>query len=105
MPQSSRLQQWARLFKRMFDINMQHCPNCGAGELKTLQRTALRLRGPELCEGAACKGLSTAATNRPVARGGAGLKRHLSRAGLLGRQSRQGHQRCMLAARVAMRRP
>ena len=25
---------WARLLKRAFDIDMQHCPNCGAGELK-----------------------------------------------------------------------
>ncbi len=24
---------WARLLKRVFDIDMQHCPNCGAGEL------------------------------------------------------------------------
>jgi hypothetical protein len=23
---------WARLLKRVFDIDMQHCPNCGAGE-------------------------------------------------------------------------
>jgi hypothetical protein len=36
LPQSSRLHQWARLFKRMFDINTRHCPNCGAGELKIL---------------------------------------------------------------------
>jgi hypothetical protein len=27
---------WARLLKRVFDIDMQHCPNCGAGELKIL---------------------------------------------------------------------
>ena len=25
---------WARLLKRIFDIDMQHCPHCGAGELK-----------------------------------------------------------------------
>jgi hypothetical protein len=25
---------WARLLKRVFDIDMQHCPNCGGGELK-----------------------------------------------------------------------
>jgi hypothetical protein len=25
---------WARLLNRVFDIDMQHCPNCGAGELK-----------------------------------------------------------------------
>jgi hypothetical protein len=25
---------WARLLKRVFDIDMQHCPHCGAGALK-----------------------------------------------------------------------
>ena len=27
---------WARLLKRVFDIDMQHCPNCGSGELKII---------------------------------------------------------------------
>ncbi|MDH5540224.1 MAG: transposase [Rhizobacter sp.] len=27
---------WARLLKRVFDIDMQNCPNCGAGELKII---------------------------------------------------------------------
>jgi hypothetical protein len=27
---------WARLLKRVFDIDMQQCPNCGAGELKII---------------------------------------------------------------------
>jgi hypothetical protein len=27
---------WERLLKRVFDIDMQHCPNCGAGELKII---------------------------------------------------------------------
>ena len=26
----------ARLLKRVFDIDMQHCPNCGASELKII---------------------------------------------------------------------
>ena len=26
---------WAKLLKRMFDIDMEHCPNCG-GELKII---------------------------------------------------------------------
>jgi len=26
----------ARLLKRVFDIDMQHCPNCGGGELKII---------------------------------------------------------------------
>src|ERR1043166_5366216 len=27
---------WARLLKRVFDIDMQHCPHCGAGKLKIM---------------------------------------------------------------------
>ena len=27
---------WARLLKRVFDIDMQRCPNCSAGELKII---------------------------------------------------------------------
>ena len=27
---------WARLLKRVFDIDMQQCPDCGAGELKII---------------------------------------------------------------------
>jgi hypothetical protein len=27
---------WARLLKRVFDIDMERCPNCGAGELKII---------------------------------------------------------------------
>jgi hypothetical protein len=27
---------WARLLKRVFDIDRQHCPNCGGGELKII---------------------------------------------------------------------
>lgn len=27
---------WARLLIRVFDVDMQHCPNCGAGELKII---------------------------------------------------------------------
>ena len=101
-----RRTSWARLLKRVFDIDMQHCPNCGAGELKIiaaiLERpvvekilTHLGLsvghkavpadglvphEGPELCEGAACKAGSAATAPRTGARGGARLHR-LSRAG------------------------
>jgi hypothetical protein len=28
--------RWARLHKRVFEIEMQHCPNCGAGELRII---------------------------------------------------------------------
>jgi hypothetical protein len=24
---------WARLLEHVFDIDMQHCPNCGSGKL------------------------------------------------------------------------
>ena len=27
---------WARLLKRVFDIDMQHCPNCGGGQLEII---------------------------------------------------------------------
>ncbi len=27
---------WARLLRRVLDIDMQHCPNCGGGELKII---------------------------------------------------------------------
>jgi hypothetical protein len=27
---------WARLLKRVFDIDLEHCPNCGAGTLKII---------------------------------------------------------------------
>jgi len=27
---------WARLLERVFDIDMQHCPNCSGGELKII---------------------------------------------------------------------
>jgi hypothetical protein len=50
---------WARLLKRVFDIDMQHCPNCGAGQLeiiaailerpvieKILTHLGLQARGP-----------------------------------------------------------
>ena len=27
---------WAKLLKRVFDLDMEHCPNCGGGELKII---------------------------------------------------------------------
>ena len=27
---------WARLLKHVFDIDIEHCPNCGAGVLKII---------------------------------------------------------------------
>jgi hypothetical protein len=33
--QAARI-SWARLLKRVFDIDRQRCPNCGAGELKII---------------------------------------------------------------------
>ena len=35
IPGRPRRFSWARLLKRVFDIDMQHCPNCG-GELKII---------------------------------------------------------------------
>jgi hypothetical protein len=34
-PRPNRI-SWARLLKRVFDIDMQHCPNCGGAELKII---------------------------------------------------------------------
>ena len=45
---------WARLLKRVFDIDMQHCPNCSAGEMNII---AARAREP---------GLHFAAGQRPL---------------------------------------
>ncbi len=46
-PVQARAQRigWARLLKRVFDIDLRRCPSCGAGELKIiaaiLQRAAI----------------------------------------------------------------
>jgi hypothetical protein len=34
---------WARLLKRVFDIDIEHCPNCG-GSLKIIAAPSTRLR-------------------------------------------------------------
>jgi hypothetical protein len=34
---------WARLLKRVFDIDIEHCPNCG-GRLKIIAAPSTRLR-------------------------------------------------------------
>jgi hypothetical protein len=36
VPAGPHRTSWARLLKRVFDIDMQHCPNCSAGELKNI---------------------------------------------------------------------
>jgi len=33
---------WARLLKRVFDIDMHTCPNCGGGELKIIAAILVR---------------------------------------------------------------
>ena len=35
---------WARLLKRVFDIDMQHCPNYGAGEFEVIDNIPVRWR-------------------------------------------------------------
>ena len=49
---------WARLLERVFNIDMQHCPNCGAGELKIIAASTARptaaapgAAAPPLCSG------------------------------------------------------
>ena len=58
---------WSRLLKRVFDIEMQHCPNCSAGELKIiaaiLERPVIRPMPPTCC---ACRARSISA-RRPIA--------------------------------------
>jgi hypothetical protein len=39
---ATQLMSWAQLLKRVLDIDMQYCPNCGGGELKII---AAILRG------------------------------------------------------------
>ena len=36
---------WARLSKRVFDIDLQRCPRCGAGDVKII--AAIRERGQD----------------------------------------------------------
>jgi hypothetical protein len=31
-----QLLRWARLLNRFSDLNLEHCPNCGGGELKII---------------------------------------------------------------------
>ena len=62
---------WARLLKRVFDVDMRHCPNCGAGELKIiaaiLERPVIEKilthlgLGPSVLPIAPCRRLATAA--------------------------------------------
>ncbi len=70
---------WARLLERVFDIDMQHCPNCGAGQLKIiaaiLQRPVIEkilthlglTRSPRPGAGRARRGTTEAASRRPCA--------------------------------------
>jgi len=63
---------WARLLKRVFDIDMQRCPHCGAGELKII--AAIQER-PVIEKILAHLGLgSAAAVQGSSARGGAALR-------------------------------
>jgi len=63
---------WARLLKRVFDIDWQHCPNCGSGgsppELRRTSQTFARShrRGaalPHCCEGGLVRHVSLTRPN------------------------------------------
>jgi hypothetical protein len=41
---------WARLLKRVFDIDRQHCPSCGGGELKIIAAMRSRRAKAATCE-------------------------------------------------------
>ena len=58
---------WARLLKRVFDIDMQHCPNCGAGSSRS-SRAILRRTGDR--EDPDPPGTGSAAAARGRERGG-----------------------------------
>jgi len=56
---------WAKLLKRVFEIDMEHCPNCG-GELKII---AVILEQPVIEKILMHLGLQTRAPSRAPARG------------------------------------
>ncbi|WP_292455433.1 hypothetical protein [Methylibium sp.] len=56
---------WARLLKRVFEINLEHCPNCG-GELKII---AAILEAPVIERILTHLGLQARAPPRAPARG------------------------------------
>jgi hypothetical protein len=89
-----------RLLKRVFDIDMQHYPNCGAGELKII---AAILEPPVIEKILTHLGLDQQPPPRGRARGRARLRR-LSCAGRRGHISvRQNGLRRPAAAGVALR--
>ena len=45
LPAPPRRMSWARLLKRVFDIDIEHCPACG-GALKIIAPIEVRRRGP-----------------------------------------------------------
>lgn len=92
-------QPWVRLLKRVFGIDMQHCPNCDAGEVKII---AAILEWPEIEKILTHLGAGSAASAQgPGARGGARLRRP-SRAGR-GHLTHQHGQRYQVASAVALR--
>jgi hypothetical protein len=83
MPRQDRSRQphrigWARLLKRVFDIDMQHCPNCGGGELKIVAAIVER---PVLEKILTHLGLDPQPPPKGRAREGGARLRRLSRAG------------------------
>jgi hypothetical protein len=87
---------WAKLLKRVFDLDLEHCPNCG-GELKII---AAILEAPVIEKILTHLGLQARAPPRAPARGQALAKRPedcrfitvqvARRAGLRGSAAREG---------------
>ena len=62
---------WARLLTRVFDIDMQRCPNCGAGELRiivaNLERPVVeKIDSDWALAGAGCKSFERMGAKHPV---------------------------------------
>ena len=64
---------WARLLKRVFDIDIDHCPNCG-GVLKIIAAPSTRLRPSKSAGDSQNPQPSRPAHPRPAARAGAAIR-------------------------------
>lgn len=85
---------WARLLKRLLDIDLRHCPNCDAGELKIIAAIIERRVVEKILTH---PGLDPQPPQRGRAREAGQDQRHLSRA------DRHGHLHPLTAAGSALR--